>query len=216
MKFKRVLKKNYDVQIITKKEDLNLQNLSKFNPNYIFFPHWSWKVPAEIYEKYECIIFHMTDLPYGKGGSPLQNLIVENKRETKISALRCVEAMDAGPIYMKKDLSLNGNAEEILKRCSLIIFKKMIPEILSLNPIATAQVGKPTFFKRRTKEQGNLKDINEIETIYNYIRMLDGEGYPNSFLETESFIFKFSGASLKSNKITACVEIIPKGENDVE
>ena len=33
----------------------------------------------EIHENYKCIIFHMTDLPFGRGGSPLQNLISRNQ-----------------------------------------------------------------------------------------------------------------------------------------
>ena len=41
----------------------------------IFIPHWSFIIPKEIYQNFECILFHMTDLPFGRGGSPLQNLI---------------------------------------------------------------------------------------------------------------------------------------------
>jgi len=38
-----------------------------------------WIILKEIFENYEIILFHMTDLPYGRGGSPLQNLIVRGK-----------------------------------------------------------------------------------------------------------------------------------------
>ena len=55
----------------------------------------------------------MTDLPFGRGGSPLQNLITRGISKTKISALRCNEEIDAGPIYLKRPLSLHGSAEEI-------------------------------------------------------------------------------------------------------
>ena len=39
-------------------------------PKYIFFLHWNW-LAQKIWEKYEYICFHMTDVPYGHGGSPL-------------------------------------------------------------------------------------------------------------------------------------------------
>jgi len=55
----------------------------------------------------------MTYMPYGRGGSPLQNLIVRGYRHTKLTALRMVEEFDAGPVYLKEDLCLEGNAEEI-------------------------------------------------------------------------------------------------------
>jgi len=60
-----------------------LNNLLEIiTPRYIFFPHWSWIVSDEIIEEYECICFHMTDLPFGRGGSPLQNLIIQGYETT--------------------------------------------------------------------------------------------------------------------------------------
>jgi len=43
--------------------------IERIKPRYVFFPHWSWKVPAEIFNIAECALFHMTDLPFGRGGS---------------------------------------------------------------------------------------------------------------------------------------------------
>ena len=51
--------------------------LKKITPRYIFFLHWDWRVPHVIWQQHECVCFHMTDVPYGRGGSPLQNLILE-------------------------------------------------------------------------------------------------------------------------------------------
>ena len=42
----------------------------------IFFFHWSYIVPKKIYNTYECINIHTSNLPDGKGGSPLQHQIV--------------------------------------------------------------------------------------------------------------------------------------------
>ena len=49
----------------------------------------------------------MTDLPYGRGGSPLQNLIVRGHKETKISAIKVVKELDAGPVLSSLELMLN-------------------------------------------------------------------------------------------------------------
>ena len=84
--------------LITTSEDLNVV-LKNFNPDYIFFPHWSNIVPSNITGKFDCVCFHMTDLPFGRGGSPLQNLIVRGVKATKLTALKMVEQIDAGPIY---------------------------------------------------------------------------------------------------------------------
>jgi methionyl-tRNA formyltransferase len=44
----------------------------------------------------------MTDLPFGRGGSPLQNLISRKIYNTKLSAIRVVKELDAGPVFLKK------------------------------------------------------------------------------------------------------------------
>ena len=118
--------------LIDDKKKFNVTFLETHQITKIFIPHWSYIIPSEIYLNYECIVFHMTNLPYGRGGSPLQNLIVRGHTETKISALRVVKELDAGSIYLKRDLSLSGTAEEIYDRANEVI-EPMISEIISKN-----------------------------------------------------------------------------------
>jgi len=120
---------NYDFILIENQSELSYQYLADLSPRFVFFPHWSWIIPNKIYDNFECVLFHMTDLPFGRGGSPLQNLIVRGFENTKISALQVSEELDAGLIYLKKDLSLHGTAEEIFLRASDIIFKAQTPVV---------------------------------------------------------------------------------------
>lgn len=193
-------------------EELNLARLLQIDPAYIFFPHWSWKIPEEIWSRYECVIFHMTDLPFGRGGSPLQNLIVRNIHETKISALRCVAELDAGPVYLKRPLSLYGSAEEIFLRAVPVI-EAMIAEIVKKQVQPQNQEGELTLFKRRTPDQGNISELETLIDVYDYIRMLDADGYPPAFIETESFCFEFKRASLRYDCIEADVTIRIKNKS---
>ena len=55
------------------------------------------------------------------------------------------------------------------------------------------------------------QDLKELKSIYDYIRMLDADGYPNAFIENDYFKFEFFNASLKKNEeINAEVRIIKK------
>ena len=208
---KSLKKKNDKINwiLINKKLDFNIKKLDGINPVKIFIPHWSYIIPEEVFEKYECIVFHMTDLPYGRGGSPLQNLIVLGKEKTKISALKVVKELDAGPIYLKKDLNLYGNAEEIFLRANSII-EHMIIEIIVDNLEPKEQIGDIVHFKRRKPKDSNMVDLKEIKDLYNYIRMLDADGYPKAFIENECFKFEFSNASLNANGNINCEIIIIK------
>ena len=131
--------------LVTQIEKLTYESLMQLNPRYVFFPHWSHVIPKEIFESFECIIFHMTDLPYGRGGSPLQNLILQGHNRTKISALRCIAELDAGPVYMKKPISLEGSASEIFQRAANVI-EVMIEEIIDKKPVPKPQKGEPVVF----------------------------------------------------------------------
>ena len=152
----------------------------------------------------------MTDLPFGRGGIPLQNLISREVYSTKISAIKVVKELDAGPVYLKKDFSLFGNAEEIYLQAGDVIID-MIGEILNNKPEPVEQKGMPVNFKRRTPEMSNIEKIDAVNKLFDHIRMLDAEGYPKAFLENENFRFEFSRASLKSdNSIIADVKIFKK------
>lgn len=200
------LRTGYEFVLISDPIQLNLANLAAINPDFVFFPHWSDRIEFEIYQQFECVIFHMTDLPFGRGGSPLQNLIARGIYETKISALRCVEEIDAGPIYLKKPLSLHGSAEEIFLRASNVI-ESMIEEILQNQSEPTPQDGTPTVFRRRQPEDGDLGTVQSLVQAFDMIRMLDAAGYPSAFLNMGDFKIEFSRASLKSGEVIADVRI---------
>lgn len=199
----------YNWFLINRKEDLTLDNLNKINPNQIFIPHWSHIINKEIFENYECIVFHMTDLPYGRGGSPLQNLILRGHKSTKITALRVDEGIDTGDIYLKQDLLLEGTAQQIFVQSSEVILK-MIMTILENQIQPVKQEGKIVEFKRRTPKESDIYKIEKLESVYDFIRMLDCEGYPHAYLETEFFKFEFTNASLKEGNIMANVRISKK------
>lgn len=194
---KKELSNEYSLYLITNKDELSLENIKKLNPKYIFFPHWSWIIPEDIYKNYECILFHMTDLPYGRGGSPLQNLILNKVYNTKISALRVTKGLDEGDIYIKEDFDISkGSANEIYINASNLIFKKLIPNILQKNLKPTKQEGKIVNFIRRTPSQSNIKNLSEVslQNLYDFIRMLDAPSYPRAYLELKNIKIEFTEA----------------------
>ena len=195
-----------DFTLINSPESFNLATLQQIQPRYVFFPHWSYLISPEIFNSFECIVFHMTDLPFGRGGTPLQNLISRGFTETKISALKCTKEIDAGPIYLKRDLSLDGTAQEIYERASVII-ADMIYEIVKENVSPVEQSGDPVVFERRKPEEGNLIRSKNIEAAYDLIRMLDADGYPHAVVEVGELVFRFRNASLDSNGLSANVQI---------
>lgn len=199
--------------LVTQTKKLTFDHLEQIKPQYVFFPHWSHNIPRKIFESFECVIFHMTDLPYGRGGSPLQNLIKRGHKVTKISALRCVAQLDAGPIYMKRPLSLEGSASEIYLRAADVI-ETMIEDIVAKKPDPKPQQGEPVVFPRRTPEQSDLCEaqIFNLNDLFNHIRMLDADGYPKAFVDLHGHRVELAQVTMENDKLCGTFEVHPKNK----
>jgi methionyl-tRNA formyltransferase len=200
-------------QLVTRPEDLTIERIESFRPDYLFLPHWSWIVPPEVFTKVETIAFHMAELPYARGGSPLQNQMARGIEHTQLCALRVEQRIDAGPVYLRRPLCLQGSAEEIYIRASALAFE-MIEEILDTRPQPVAQEGEPTVFKRRTPAESEIPTGLALGQLFDFIRMLDADGYPRAFLDHGDMRFTFSRVALRDGRLHADVEIVPKGSDD--
>lgn len=187
--------------------------LKQSSPRYIFFLHWNWKVPRKVYEQHECVCFHMTDVPYGRGGSPLQNLIVRGYKETVVSALKMEEELDAGPVYLKKPLSLSGRAGDIYKEASKVCLE-IIRWMVTENPSPVEQTGSVVMFKRRTQSQSELPNNIDLYAMYDHIRMLDAPGYPHAFISYGELRINFSDAQINNEELIAKVTITRRKRED--
>lgn len=185
--------------------------VNALRPRFIFFPHWSHIVPQSILERAECVCFHMTDVPYGRGGSPLQNLISRGHTDTVISALHMIPELDAGPVYMKRPLSLDGSAREIFLRSAALIVD-MIGTIVREEPAPVSQEGQPTIFARRKPEQSRLSPELNAEQIYDHIRMLDADGYPHSFIDHGRWRVHFTEAQRHGKHVDARARFTKKDD----
>jgi methionyl-tRNA formyltransferase len=131
------------------------------------------------------IVVHASDLPCGKGFSPLQWQILEGKAGIKLTLFEAVEACDAGPYYFKEDLVFDGS--ELYDELRNKLACKIIDMCLSyannmdrLNPIS--QTGLESVYPRRTSKNDEL-DVNQsIAKQFNHLRIADNERHPAYFM----------------------------------
>lgn len=199
--------------VLTAKADLSPEALDALKPRYVFFPHWSWIVPAAVTEAHECVCFHMTDVPYGRGGSPLQNLIDRGHRDTVLTALKMDEGTDTGPVYFRSPLSLEGSAEAIYERAAELSFD-LLERIIAEEPQPTPQSGEPVLFARRRPEQSRLPTGPDSARLYDHIRMLDAPGYPHAFEDLGHWRLTFTDVGHDDGQVSARVRFSPRNEED--
>ena len=200
------LKSNKDFIYLRKKEQLNKENLEEIEPRYIFFPHWNWLIDEEIYNNFECIVFHTAPLPYGRGGSPIQNLIIRGFNEAPVCSLRVDGTLDGGPIYLRQNVSLLGTLSQIFNRINLCI-NQQIKEIIHNEISPEEQEGEVVTFKRRKALDNKIPENSNFNEFYNRVRMLDHPEYPNSYIQHGNLRIEFESCFLEGREIRANVRI---------
>lgn len=140
-----------------------LEMVSKEPLRYVFFVNWSRLVSADVLTAVECVNFHCTPLPYGRGGHPVENMILQGFTTTVIAAHRMTEEVDAGPIYLgagpikigryasvvhdEHHVVPDGTKAEIQARFIEPV-AELIRYIVQHEPEPEPQVGEPAYFKR--------------------------------------------------------------------
>ena len=189
-----------EIKIINNKKDLNYEDLRRDTPDFIFFVHWNWKVSKEIHQKFNCVLFHTAPLPYGRGGSPIQNLIIRGYTKSPVYALKMIEEVDAGPIFDSEEISLKGNLSDIFSRLNFVI-NNLIKKLIKNKILPKEQIGEPFVFQRLTEKDNEIPcNINILE-IYDRIRMLDENSYPNAYIKFGKFKIEFFNANIQNEDI---------------
>lgn len=194
---------------ILNEKDLTFDNLKDLNPRFIFFPHWSWKVSPIIYENFECIIFHTAPLPYGRGGSPIQNLILRGFKNSPVCALKMTNEIDGGPIYDMINVSLSGSIDTIFNNISTCI-EELILRICKNRPNPIPQSNNIKTFKRLSYQDNELLNSYSIDELYDRIRMVDGCDYKKAYINFGNYKIEFSNAEIINNELRAVVRILNK------
>lgn len=168
-------------KLISRPEDLTEKLIESERPEYVFFPHWGWKVGPEIYENVEAVVFHIAPLPKGRGGSPIQNLILQGYESAPVNALQMTGVLDAGPIYSSKEISLDGTLNSIFERATRVIWDQ-ITWIRDQKPEPRPQEGEASYFRRLNPRDNEISVDDSFLTFWNKVRMVESDDYPDAYL----------------------------------
>jgi methionyl-tRNA formyltransferase len=131
------------------------------------------------------IVIHESNLPRGKGWSPLTWQVLENKTKIPVTLFEASEKIDDGKIYLQDFIFLKGG--ELLAELKMkqgLITNKLILRFLKLYPKIEEkeQKGSESFYKRRTPKDSELNIDESIRDQFNLFRVCDNERYPAFFI----------------------------------
>jgi methionyl-tRNA formyltransferase len=128
------------------------------------------------------LVVHESDLPKGKGWSPVSWQILEGRKKIPITLFEAARSVDSGVIYLKEYIYLDGT--ELLskiKQMQGIATQNIILKFLEQMPVGLEQEGDSTFYPRRTDKDSELDISKSLDDQFNLLRICDNERYPAFF-----------------------------------
>ncbi|WP_210412540.1 formyltransferase family protein [Leptospira meyeri] len=147
------------------------------------------------------IVVHESELPKGKGWSPMTWQIVEGKSSIPFTLFEASsEGVDAGVVYIRDSLFLSGSelvdewrdkqADKTFEMCLRFLehYRYYLEHF-------ETQSGEDSFYKKRTPVDSELNINSSILDQFNLLRVVDNEKYPAYFVKDgKKYIIKiFNG-----------------------
>lgn len=131
------------------------------------------------------LVVHESDLPNGRGFSPIQWQLLEGKSEITISLIEVTEDIDGGDIFLQSKMRFNGTElyEEIRDKqakATRKIIKTFLNKFPKLNK--KKQFGKGSIYPKRKPQNSQLNIKKSIEENFNLLRIGNNDSWPSFFI----------------------------------
>lgn len=159
----------------------DLESLKSINGDYLFLISCLTIVGDDIGGNFRhCLVIHESELPKGRGWSPLAWQVLEGKNEITVSAIKCSDPVDSGDIVKRSKIFLDGSelSEEIhLKafevKSSLVLSVVLDQTLDRKDAEIIKQSGEPTYYKRRNPDDSEIDPNKSISEQFNLLRICE-------------------------------------------
>lgn len=132
------------------------------------------------------LVVHESDLPKGKGWSPVTWQVLEGVKRIPVTLFEAAEDVDAGRIYDQVFMELEGHElNDEIKHKQGVATQNLIRNFIRDYPNNSSreQVGESTFYPRRTPKDSELDLTKMLDEQFNLLRVSDNERYPAFFIK---------------------------------
>ena len=154
------------------------QDVLAYEPDLIITAAFGQILPKELLDgpQYGCINVHASLLPELRGGAPIHYSILQGKKETGISIMYMVEALDAGDVLSQKSVEIEdedhvGTLHDKLAAAGAELLSETLPALLKgeIDPQKQDE-SQVTFASNIKREQEEINWSTDAWTNYNHIR----------------------------------------------
>lgn len=170
----------HDVRLLQRSRDLG-----ESGGDILFLISCHELIPQTLRQRYRaCLVIHASDLPQGRGWSPLVWQILAGNKTITVSLLEAADPVDSGAIWHKVQIHFEGHelCDEInaaLFDAELSLMDFAVENFGTIEP--QPQVGEPTYYRRRIPEDSRLDVHRSIAEQFDLLRVADEKRYPAFF-----------------------------------
>ncbi len=131
------------------------------------------------------LVVHESDLPKGRGMSPLTWQVLEGRDDIPVCLLEAIDGeVDSGNVVYRDSLHFEGHElidemREALGRMTIELCLRFMAE--PTPPPGEPQRGEPTYYARRRPEDSALDPHRTIAEQFDLLRVVDNARYPAFF-----------------------------------
>lgn len=132
------------------------------------------------------LLLHASDLPSGRGWSPVVWEIIGGAELITVSLLEVEDKVDSGRIWRKITRSVPKHAlwneiNEILFSAEIELIDLAVNEVVSIEPQPQSLEVEASYYRRRSPEDSKINPEQSIAEQFDHIRVCDPERYPAYF-----------------------------------
>jgi methionyl-tRNA formyltransferase len=153
-------------------------------------------IGPDIRLKYDhSLVIHASDLPRGRGWSPLVWQVLEGKNEIVVSLLEAEEQVDTGRIWCQKKIYFEGHelADEMnqaLFDAEIDLMNFAVDNKSTVEPVDQSEE-QATYYRKRTPDDSKIDPDKNIVSQFDLLRVADPVRYP-AFFDYRGHKYKIS------------------------
>ena len=180
-------KLNFNLKTFSKKFNFKFFYYYKKIKNFdiVFIIGYTKILKSNFLEKNKLnLVVHESNLPRGKGFSPVQNQIREGKTRIKINLIKAELKPDSGAICESTWMNIPRYLiYDEIRDIQAKTTKKLIIKFLKKYPLINflKQKGRSSFYKKLTTKDDMLNTNKSLRQLFNKLRTADNLNFPNYF-----------------------------------
>lgn len=159
----------------------SIDGLRALSGDYLFLISCSDIIRDDIKKNFRhAIVIHESDLPKGRGWSPLAWQILEGKNKITVSAIKCDKSVDTGDIITQSHVQLDGTElyeeihEKVFKvKAELVVTVVADQSLDRKDADLIKQVGEPSYYPRRTPADSRIDCNKSIAEQFDLLRICE-------------------------------------------